>query len=113
MTELHTTVTTAYVPGDELVVEDFHESDGDVVALVRDSGEAEDAVHRCLAMGARALRGDWTSRLPRGWVALAVGAAFTFSLGTSRSVRLTRRPGRWRPTRPQRSSRSTEHVSRS
>jgi hypothetical protein len=34
MTELHTTVTTAYVQGDELVVEDFHESDGDVVALV-------------------------------------------------------------------------------
>ena len=83
MTELHTTVTTAYVPGDELVVEDFHESDGDVVALVRDSGEAEDAVHRCLAMGARALRGDWTSRLPRGWVAVAVGAAFTFSLAVS------------------------------
>jgi CubicO group peptidase (beta-lactamase class C family) len=27
--------------------------------------------------------GDWTSRLPRGWVTLAVGAAFTFSLATS------------------------------
>ena len=56
MTELHTTVTTAYIQGDELVLEDFHESDDDVVEFVRESADAEGAVHRCLAMGARALR---------------------------------------------------------
>lgn len=56
MTELHTTVTTAYISGDELVLEDFHETDPDVVAYARESESAEEAAHRCLAMGARALR---------------------------------------------------------
>jgi hypothetical protein len=57
MTDLHTAaVTTAYLSGNELVLEDFHETDPDVVAYVRESDSAEDAAHRCLAMGARALR---------------------------------------------------------
>ena len=55
-TELHETVTTAYLQGDELVLEEFRESDPDVVALVRESDDAELAVHRCLGMGARVLR---------------------------------------------------------
>ena len=55
-THLHETVTTAYLQGDELVLEEFRESDPDVVALVRESDDAELAVHRCLGMGARVLR---------------------------------------------------------
>ena len=45
-------------------------------------------------------------------VALAVAAALAFSLGTSIGP-LDSTPGRLRPTRPQRSSRGTERVSRS
>lgn len=48
--------TSAYLVGDELVLEGFHETDPDVVAYVREAEDAEAAVHRCLAMGARALR---------------------------------------------------------
>ena len=55
-TDLHETVTTAYLQGDELVLEEFRESDPDVVALVRESDDTELAVHRCLGMGARVLR---------------------------------------------------------
>lgn len=46
----------AYLAGDELVLEDFRETDPDVVAHVREAEDVEEAVHRCLAMGARALR---------------------------------------------------------
>lgn len=53
---LHDTVTTAYLRGDELVLEDFTERDPDVVAFARESEDVELAVHRCLGMGARALR---------------------------------------------------------
>ena len=56
MATLHDTVTTAYIQGAELVLEEFRESDPDVVALVRESEDAELAVHRCLGMGARVLR---------------------------------------------------------
>ena len=56
MTALHETITTAYIQGDELVLEEFRESDPDVVAFVRAAEDAETAVHRCLEMGARALR---------------------------------------------------------
>ena len=47
---------TAYLRGAELVLEDFVERDPDVVAFVRETDDAELAVHRCLEMGARALR---------------------------------------------------------
>ena len=56
MTALHETITTAYIQGDELVLEEFRERDPDVVAFVREAEDAETAVHRCLEMGARALR---------------------------------------------------------
>jgi hypothetical protein len=46
----------AYLEGNELVLEDFRESDPDVVGFVRDADEPEAAVHRCLTMGARVLR---------------------------------------------------------
>lgn len=55
MTTLHEKVTTAYVQSDELVLDDFHETDTEVVAFVRMADDAEAAVHRCLEMGARAL----------------------------------------------------------
>ncbi len=38
------------------MLEDFVERDPDVVAFVRETDDAELAVHRCLEMGARALR---------------------------------------------------------
>jgi hypothetical protein len=49
-------IAHAYLEGDELVLEDFRESDPDVVAFVRGADEPEVAVHRCLTMGARVLR---------------------------------------------------------
>ncbi len=45
MTALHETITTAYIQGDELVLEEFRERDPDVVAFVR---EAEDAARQQL-----------------------------------------------------------------
>ena len=49
-------ITTAYVRGEELVLEDFVERDPDVVSFARETEDVETAVHRCLEMGARALR---------------------------------------------------------
>lgn len=49
-------VTTAYIRGEELVLEDFVDRDPDVVSFVREAEDIEVAVHRCLEMGARALR---------------------------------------------------------
>jgi hypothetical protein len=49
-------IAHAYLEGDELVLEDFRESDPDVVVFVRNADEPEVAVHRCLTMGARVLR---------------------------------------------------------
>ena len=46
----------AYLEGNELVLEDFRESDPDVADFVREADDAEAAVHRCLTMGARVLR---------------------------------------------------------
>lgn len=53
---LPTETTTAYLAGDELVLEEFRERDPDVVAFARESDDVESAAHRCLAMGARVLR---------------------------------------------------------
>jgi len=47
---------TVQVGDDELVLQEFHEADADVVSFVREAEDAEVAVHRCLAMGARVLR---------------------------------------------------------
>lgn len=55
MTVLHETITTAYLQGDELVLEEFREKDPDVVSFVKAAEDTESAVHHCLAMGARAL----------------------------------------------------------
>jgi hypothetical protein len=55
-TTLSDTTVHAYLRGDELVLEDFVERDPDVVAFVREADGAEAAAHRCLEMGARALR---------------------------------------------------------
>jgi hypothetical protein len=54
--DLHETVTTVYLQGDAVVLEEFRETDPDVVAFVREAEDRELAVHRCLEMGARALR---------------------------------------------------------
>jgi hypothetical protein len=55
-TTLSETTVHAYLRGDELVLEDFVERDPDVVAFAREADDAETATHRCLEMGARALR---------------------------------------------------------
>jgi hypothetical protein len=55
-TTLSDSTVHAYLRGDEVVLEDFVERDPDVVAFVREAEDAETAVHRCLEMGARALR---------------------------------------------------------
>lgn len=47
---------TVHLSDDELILHDFHETDPDVLAFVREAEDVDVAVHRCLAMGARALR---------------------------------------------------------
>jgi hypothetical protein len=56
LVELDPMRTTVQVEADELRLESFVERDTEVVAFVRDADDAELAVHRCLEMGARALR---------------------------------------------------------
>jgi hypothetical protein len=45
-----------FVEADEVVLVDFREADQEVVGFVREADDPEAAVHRCLQMGARALR---------------------------------------------------------
>lgn len=45
-----------YIDGEELVISNFHEVDPEVLAVVREADDLPAAVHRGLAVGARALR---------------------------------------------------------
>lgn len=45
-----------YIDGDDLFITDFRESDPEVLAVMRESEDLPTAVHRGLAIGARALR---------------------------------------------------------
>ena len=57
MTEMLTTsLASAHVVGDELVLCEFIERDPEVISFVDDADDVEEAVHRCLEMGARVLR---------------------------------------------------------
>jgi len=54
--DLTSTSACSRLDGDELVLDDFRERDAEVVAFVREALDTDQAVHRCLEMGARALR---------------------------------------------------------
>jgi len=44
------------IDGHDVLIDDFRESDPEVVALVRDADDPERVLHQCLGVGARALR---------------------------------------------------------
>ncbi|MGD0274181.1 MAG: hypothetical protein ABSB96_10695 [Gaiellaceae bacterium] len=55
-TPLPAELISVHVNDDSVVLQDFHETDPDVISFVREAEDAEAAVHRCLTMGARVLR---------------------------------------------------------
>jgi hypothetical protein len=50
-----------YIDGDDLVITDFRESDPEVLSVMREADDLPAAVHRGLAIGARALRAEQVS----------------------------------------------------
>src|SRR5262245_17660208 len=53
--------SAARIENDELIIEEFHERDGHVVALAKESTDVEDLVHELLRVGSRALAAAQTS----------------------------------------------------